>query len=269
MPESSTASRTGSRTGPGERTVEAKCHCRRSRGIMAGVGVGKDRPKGHDGTDNRPADGPDAQPADGRPHPSHRGDGYAGTGGGGTSTGGDEAPGGAMIEVRRVGDLTEVEKLIIELEEDLHRQELTPMERSQTSASLADAISVHLREKAETQSSQGPQPTPSEMVNTQTRDSPGPDELLLPAINKSPQRRGREEIPDNQAKVAAEMGMAQPTISALRRHLKAAERYPELGAPDVSHREAFRLYKAWEVMTTTNRSRARKVWNAQKQAKRD
>jgi len=83
-----------SRAGPGERTVDAKGHVRRDRGVMAGVGVGEDRLKGHGGTDNRRADGPEAKPANGRPHPSHRGDGYAGTGGGGAPTGGDEAPGG-------------------------------------------------------------------------------------------------------------------------------------------------------------------------------
>jgi ParB-like chromosome segregation protein Spo0J len=175
--------------------------------------------------------------------------------------------GATMIEVRRVGDLTEQERTISELEENLHRKNLTPIERSQTTIRLADAVGERLREKAQTQAAQGSEPTHDADVHTETSANPGPDELLSPATNNP--KGGREEMPDSQAKVAAEIGMAQPTVSAARRHLKAVERYPELGAPDVSQREALRLYKAWEAMAPTNRSRVRKTWNAQRQAQQD
>lgn len=65
------------------------------------------------------------------------------------------------------------------------------------------------------------------------------------------------------------MGVSQGTITEAQQHLDAVERYPELGAADVPRAEAIRLWQAWEAMTPTNRSRARKTWNAQKQATRD
>jgi ParB-like chromosome segregation protein Spo0J len=58
--------------------------------------------------------------------------------------------GAIMIEVRRVGDLTEQERTIIELEENLHRKNLTPLERSQTTVSLADSVGEHVREEVQT-----------------------------------------------------------------------------------------------------------------------
>ena len=48
--------------------------------------------------------------------------------------------GATMIEVKRGGDLAEHERAIIELEENLHRKELTPLERSQTTVRLASAL---------------------------------------------------------------------------------------------------------------------------------
>lgn len=93
--------------------------------------------------------------------------------------------GATMIEVRRVGDLTEVEKRIIELEENLHRQELTPLERSRAQAELASTVAVHLREEAQAQSAQGVQPDQSQDVHTPTRTSPGPDELNSCGVEKS------------------------------------------------------------------------------------
>jgi hypothetical protein len=36
-----------SRFGAWERTAEAKCHCRRDRDVIVGVGEGEDNPKGY------------------------------------------------------------------------------------------------------------------------------------------------------------------------------------------------------------------------------
>jgi hypothetical protein len=59
--------------------------------------------------------------------------------------------------------------------------------------------------------------------------------------------------------VAEELGVAQSKLSDASRHVEAVKRYPELGAPDVSQSEAQRLWNAWEAMTLTNRSRARRA----------
>jgi hypothetical protein len=65
------------------------------------------------------------------------------------------------------------------------------------------------------------------------------------------------------------MGIVAMTVSDAQRHGDAVKRYQELGGPDVSQREALRLWKAWEAMSPPNRSRARRAWCAQRQAKRD
>jgi ParB-like chromosome segregation protein Spo0J len=63
--------------------------------------------------------------------------------------------GATMIEVRRVGELAEQERAIIEREENLHRKNLTPLERSQTTVRLAEAVGVQLRERAQNLDTQG------------------------------------------------------------------------------------------------------------------
>jgi hypothetical protein len=80
--------------------------------------------------------------------------------------------------------------------------------------------------------------------------------------------RGRQEKTDSQEKVAEEVGIAQETLSQMQNHLAAAARYAELGAYDVSRREAIRLWKAWEKMTPAKRTRARKAWRVQQEAQR-
>jgi hypothetical protein len=76
-------------------------------------------------------------------------------------------------------------------------------------------------------------------------------------------------MPDSQRKVAVEIGVSQSVLSYAAQHLDAVKRYPELGAPDVSRNEALSLWKAWEAMTPAKRSRARRTWRAQRQAKHD
>jgi ParB-like chromosome segregation protein Spo0J len=177
--------------------------------------------------------------------------------------------GGTMIEVRRVGELPEQERAIIELEENLHRKNLTPVERSQTTALLAEAVGAQLREQEKTQETQGVEPNHDRDMSTPTPVNPGQNEFP-PADMEQPKRRGgRQKMPDSQGSVAAEMGVAVSTITDAQKHLAAVERYPELGAPDVSQREAIRLAKTWDAMKPSNRSRARKAWNANRQAKQD
>jgi len=78
-------------------------------------------------------------------------------------------------------------------------------------------------------------------VDSPTRASPGPDELLSRADENSRHAGGREEKPDSQQRVAEELGVAQSQLSDASRHVAAAQRYPERGAPDVSRSEALRL----------------------------
>jgi hypothetical protein len=101
--------------------------------------------------------------------------------------------GATVIEVRRVGDLTEQEWTMIELEENFHRKNLTPIERNQTTVRLADAVGAHLREEAETQSDHGIQTTPYGPEHTPTRASAGTDDFRSGAEQNSSGRTGRQE----------------------------------------------------------------------------
>jgi hypothetical protein len=133
----------------------------------------------------------------------------------------------------------------------------------------SSAVGAHLREEAQAQAAQGSEPIQEKDVDTQNRSSPGPDAKQSDFDCLPKRGRTYQEKPDSQQKVAAEMGMTLSQLSDAERHVKAAERYPELGAPDVSQSEALRRYKAWEAMTPPKHSYARKAWRAQRQAKRD
>jgi ParB-like chromosome segregation protein Spo0J len=54
-----------------------------------------------------------------------------------------ERLGATMIEVRRVGDLSELEQRIIELHENSDRKDLTPVERSRIQVEPASAVASH------------------------------------------------------------------------------------------------------------------------------
>ena len=172
-----------------------------------------------------------------------------------------------MIEVRRVGDLTEEERIVIELDENLHRKNLTPPERSRTAARLAAAVDAQRRGREETQEPQGIQPNEDATIDTPTRANPGPDEFLQNACNNPD--GGRRERPDAQAKVAEEMGISQQVLSLAQQHVQAMERYSELDAPDISQREALRCWKAWEKMIPAKRTRARQAWRKRQAEKRE
>jgi hypothetical protein len=174
-----------------------------------------------------------------------------------------------MIGVRRMGDLTEQERAIIELEENLHRKNLTPIERSQTTVRLVEAVGAHLRGQEITQEGQGTSPDSLAVMDTQTRTSPEPDAKQSNFDRQAVKRRPYQEKPDSQKKVAAEIGMTQSQVSDAQRHVAAIARYPELGAPDLSLKTALRLCRAWDAMSSSKRARARKTWNAKRQAKQD
>jgi len=175
----------------------------------------------------------------------------------------------AMIEVRRVGDLTEQERHIIEVEENLKRKNLTPVELSQSTVVRAKAVGEHLREQAETQAAQGAAPMYGADVITTTGASPEPEGKQSPVDRVPTSGRVYQKKPDSQKNVAAEIGMAQSKMSDAQRHVEAVQRYPELGVPDVSRREALRLARAWDAMRPSNRARARKVWSAEREARKD
>jgi ParB-like chromosome segregation protein Spo0J len=161
--------------------------------------------------------------------------------------------GATVIEVRRVGDLTDEERLVIELEENLHRKNLTPPEHSRTTTRLAAAVAAQRRGREETQEPQGLQPHEDTTMDTPTSANPRPDEFL-PNAGNNPDG-GRPEKPDAQAQVAEEIGISRQALSLSQQHVQAMKRDPELAADDVSRQQAIHFWRAWEAMTPTNRPR--------------
>jgi hypothetical protein len=137
--------------------------------------------------------------------------------------------GATIIEVRRVGELSEHELRMLELEENLHRQELTPPERSKTMAELAEVTAAHLREEAEKAPDPPQRTAPSNdtpALEPQGEEAPRVPDNHDPGDNPD----GR---PDTQRKVAEAMGVSQSVLSLAERHVEVLKCYPELGAPDV------------------------------------
>jgi hypothetical protein len=99
-------------------------------------------------------------------------------------------------------------------------------------------------------------------------DFDSPDPVQVSGYQAADACRGQQEKPDSEEKVAEEVGIAQETLSQMQPRLAAIARYPELGAPDVSQREAIRCWKAWEKLTPAKRTRARKAWRKQQEAQR-
>jgi hypothetical protein len=129
-----------------------------------------------------------------------------------------------------VGGLSVRELRMLELDENLHRQELSPAEHSKTMAEVGEVTAAHLCEEVEKAPDPPPKTAPS--TDASALEPQGVEGLSSPA-NDNP-RGGHPEKPDSQAKVAEAMGVSQSTLSNAERHTEALKRYPELGAPDVS-----------------------------------
>ncbi|ASA22047.1 ParB N-terminal domain-containing protein [Paenibacillus donghaensis] len=113
------------------------------------------------------------------------------------------------VETRTMGDLTEKEKRLIELEENTKRKALTEFEASKNLVELADAAKEVLKE-----------------------------DISLPGNEKS---MGRPHKPDSEEKVAELIGVPQPTLSQARSHVAAVEKFPALAA--LGKKEAIRTAK--------------------------
>jgi ParB-like chromosome segregation protein Spo0J len=105
------------------------------------------------------------------------------------------------IPVRLYRDLTDTERLEIELEENTRRKDLTVHELAKNLRSLAETTAEVLKEEAE---------SVSFTVN----------ETELPSRNA--------EKHNSQAKIAERIGISQPTISRAIDHATTIEKYPEL-----------------------------------------
>jgi hypothetical protein len=143
-----------------------------------------------------------------------------------------------MIEVKTMGELTEEELRELELEENLHRKDLTQLERDKTLVALASAVKERLSRNASALEPQGPEGFP-------TSDVENP-------------KGGRKPKPDSQVNVAKEMGVATMTLSEAQRHVQAVApappRGPGMRAQVRQHADLGKRHQTWPRPTLLGKS---------------
>lgn len=137
--------------------------------------------------------------------------------------------GWTAIEVRRLGELSEAERREIEVEANVRRKDLTPIERSRTLVALAKTAAEVDRESF--------------------------------GRSLAETREGRPEEPGSDRRVADRIGVPRQTIQSARAHVAAAERYPELAA--FTQADALAAAKRLDALPEPERERARAGVRAQ------
>ena len=137
------------------------------------------------------------------------------------------------IEVKRLADLSAAERREIELEENLHRKDLTAHERSKATAELAKAA----EDVAAAQATAG--------------GAPG---ILAKTAKKDPRGRKPKGAAPKQA-AAERTGIPRKTIADAEQHVEIAERYRFMQAPDWTQARALRVGKALDELPAPDRKR--------------
>lgn len=114
-----------------------------------------------------------------------------------------EQLGWTVVDVRRLGDLTEAERREIELEENLRRKDLTPFEQAKVMTGLAA--------------------TAGEVLKQRETD-------FSPTVGEK--SRGRPTKPDSLDRVAERIGVPRETIRRAQEHVQTVEDHPFMGGPD-------------------------------------
>lgn len=120
-----------------------------------------------------------------------------------------------QIEVKQRNDLSDHEKRMAELEENLRRKDLTEYEKSKNLVELAEVAKQQARE-----------------------------EFCPPGGQNKSQVNGRPKEPSSINSVARMIGVPKQTISEAQQHVKAVDKYPELEL--VPKKEAIRESKEFD-----------------------
>jgi hypothetical protein len=149
------------------------------------------------------------------------------------------------IEVRIYEDLTEEERWAIELEENLHRKDLTEYERSKIMVALAETARKL---------------TPQEKPGTITVSKEN-EVAVQPALLEEPEDfrstmdrksgdRGPPKEPGSYRDVAQRIGIAVATMKRAEAHVAAVEKYPELQG--MTRPRHWRSVSSWTNSRPTN-----------------
>jgi ParB/RepB/Spo0J family partition protein len=127
------------------------------------------------------------------------------------------------IDVRVNEDLTEEERWAIELEENLHRKDLTEYERSKTMMAL-----VEMARKLAQQEKTGPTPVSQEKDVAAQPALPEEPEDFRSTMDRKSGVRGRPKEPGSYRDVAQRTGIPEATMKRAAAHVATVEKYPEL-----------------------------------------
>lgn len=130
------------------------------------------------------------------------------------------------VEVRDLGELSDAERAEIELEENLQRKDLTPLERAKTVVKLAETAKTVLTEQAE---------------------------LRTESVQKSP---GRPAEPASERAVAERIGVPRQTIREAQQHVEIADQIPVLAGPEVKQYHALEAREKLEKIPEPERPAA-------------
>jgi hypothetical protein len=103
------------------------------------------------------------------------------------------------IKARQLGELTEKELRLLELEENIRRKDLTEYEKSKAMVAYVETVREVAKEESE--------------------------ELFVESTNNSP-KRGRPVQPDSTLQVSQRTGIPEPTIRAAETHVSTADTFP-------------------------------------------
>lgn len=138
------------------------------------------------------------------------------------------------IPVRSIGTLSASELHVIELEENIRRKDLTPAERTRTLIQIIGTTRDVLRDQAA--SIAAPTPTPAAPADASPRPTArGAAGPAGPNTAMKDRPAGPAARPDSDARVAAEIGVAEATITRARQHSAALRRRKPSGAPAYVH----------------------------------
>jgi len=137
------------------------------------------------------------------------------------------------IDARRFGELTPAERRVIELEENLHRKDLTPYEKSKAGKDLADASREVAKEEAKANGNSGQRGQGS--------------------------TRGPVARMDSNEAIAERIGVPRKTLERAEQHVSYGEKYPLLTAPDWSQRAALKVGKLLDEIPAKDRNRIIKL----------
>jgi hypothetical protein len=154
------------------------------------------------------------------------------------------------IDVRIYDDLTDEERWAIELEENLHRKDLTEYERSKTMVTLVETA------RTLAQQEQRDPPTAGEDKEAATQpDRPEASENFRSTMERKSTDRGRPKQPGSYRDVAQRTGIPVATMKRAEAHVAAVKKYPELQG--LTQAEALAISTQLDQLPADERERQR------------